>query len=331
MVTVNRWVWIVLLIALALAAPAVAYPVFLMKALCFALFACALNLLLGYTGLLSLGHAAFFGSAAYITGYSVKVWGLPTELGILAGTALGAALGLVFGLLAIRRKGIYFSMITLALAQMVYFYQLGARYTGGEDGMQSIPRGKLLGLVSLSNDLNMYYFVLAVFAFGFFVVYRTIHSPFGQALRAIRENEPRAISLGYDVGLYKLFAFVLSAALSGLAGSTKALVFELASLSDAHWGTSGVVVLMTLVGGIGTMLGPAVGAFFLVTMDHYLAGFGEWVQVVQGAIFVATVMAFRRGIVGEVIAWYQSRYQAIAAQSPAFDRTADSNAGPGPG
>jgi branched-chain amino acid transport system permease protein len=314
MKSMNPRVGIGLLIALALVAPAIAYPVFLMKALCFALFACALNLLLGYVGLLSLGHAAFFGSAAYLTGHSLKVWGLPVEVGILAGTALAAVLGLVVGLLAIRRKGIYFAMITLALSQMVYFYQLGARYTGGEDGLQAIPRGRLLGLFSLTNDLTLYYFVLAIFAFGFFAVYRAVHSPFGEVLRAIRENEPRAISLGYDAGRYKLLAFVLSAALSGLAGSTKAIVFELASLADVHWSMSGVVVLMTLVGGIGTMAGPAVGAIFIVTMDHYLAGFGEWVQVVQGVVFMTTVMAFRRGIVGEVIAWYQTRRQASAAR-----------------
>lgn len=302
-----RPVWIVALIALALLAPTVAYPVFLMKALCFALFACALNLLLGYAGLLSFGHAAFFGSAAYLTGHAVKVWGWPPEAGILLGVLLATVLGLVFGLLAIRRKGIYFAMITLALSQMVYFYQLGARYTGGEDGLQRIPRGKLLGFISLSNDLTLYYFVLAVFLLGLLVIYRTIHSPFGQVLKSIRENEPRAISLGYDVARYKLLAFVLSAALSGLAGSTKVIVFQLASLTDVHWAMSGEVVLMTLVGGIGTILGPAVGAAFIVTMQHYLASLGEWVLVVQGAIFVVVVLAFRRGIVGELIAWYRAR------------------------
>jgi branched-chain amino acid transport system permease protein len=338
MAKLNQPAWIALLLALALAAPAVAYPVFLMKALCFALFACALNLLLGYAGLLSFGHAAFFGSAAYLTGQAVKVWGLPTELGILLGTALAAALGLIVGVLAIRRKGIYFAMITLALSQMVYFYQLGADYTGGEDGLQAIPRGKLLGLLSLRNDLAMYYFVLAVFALGFFVMYRAIHSPFGQVLKAIRENEPRAISLGYDVTRYKLLAFVLSATLAGLAGSTKALVFQLAALSDVHWGMSGEVVLMTLVGGIGTLAGPAVGAIFIVTMQHYLAGFGEWVQVVQGAVFVTTVLAFRRGIVGELLAWTRSRSAAAAARSaaqagagaPALERAGDPDGGAGP-
>jgi branched-chain amino acid transport system permease protein len=314
-----RPVWMALLVALALLAPTFAYPVFLMKALCFALFACALNLLLGYAGLLSFGHAAFFGSAAYLTGQAIKVWGWPTELGMLAGIALATGLGIVFGVLAIRRKGIYFAMITLALSQMVYFYQLGAPYTGGEDGLQAIPRGKLLGLISLRGDLAMYYFVLAVFALGFLVMYRAIHSPFGQVLKAIRENEPRAISLGYDVTRYKLLAFVLSAALSGLAGSTKVLVFQLASLTDVHWGMSGEVVLMTLVGGIGTIVGPAVGAIFLVSMQQYLAGLGEWVTVVQGAIFVVTVLAFRRGIVGESIAWYRARRSALAARAEARD------------
>ena len=308
----KGWMVMAALAALGLLAPAVAYPVFLMKALCFALFACALNLLIGYAGLLSLGHAAFFGSAAYLTGHATKIWGFPTEVGILLGVALAGVMGILFGLLAIRRKGIYFSMITLALSQMIYFFQLGAKYTGGEDGMQAIPRGSLLGIIGLSSDLTMYYFVLAVFSAGFFLIYRTVNSPFGQVLRSIRENEPRSISLGYDVEKVKLLAFVLSAALSGLAGSTKALVFQLGSLADVHWTTSGAVVLMALVGGIGTLAGPAVGAVFMVAMDHYLAGFGEWVQVVQGLVFIVTVLAFRRGIVGEASAWLQDRRKASA-------------------
>lgn len=288
------------LLALALLAPTVIYPLFLMKVLCFALFACAFNLLIGYVGLLSFGHAAFFGMAAYVTGHAVKVWGWPTEIGILAGTVVAALLGLVFGLIAIRRQGIYFAMITLALAQMVFFFSLQAPFTGGEDGIQAIPRRPLLGFINIQNDLTFYYVVLAIFLFGFAVIYRTVHSPFGQVLKAIRENEPRAVSLGYKVDRYKLLAFVLSTALAGLAGSTKAIVFQLASLTDVHWGMSGEVVLMTLVGGIGTILGPVVGAAIIVAMQNYLASIGEWVLVVQGIVFVVIVMAFRKGIVGEI-------------------------------
>jgi len=288
------------LIALALAAPFILYPVFVMEALCFALFACAFNLLIGYVGLLSFGHAAFFGSAAYITAHTVKVWGLSPELGILVGAGVAALLGTVFGWLAILRQGIYFAMITLALAQMVYFVALQARFTGGEDGIQAVPRGKLLGIVDLNHTLTMYYFVLAIFLIGFAIIVRTVHSPFGQVIKAIRENEPRAVSLGYDADRYKLLAFILSAGLSGLAGSLKSLVFQLASLTDVQWTMSGEVVLMTLVGGLGTVLGPVVGAFLLTAMQHYLAQLGSWVTVVQGVIFVFCVLVFRRGVVGAI-------------------------------
>jgi branched-chain amino acid transport system permease protein len=289
-----------LLLALLVAAPSFVYPVFLMKVLCFGLFACAFNLLIGYVGLLSFGHAMFFGFAAYVCGHAVKVWGLPTELGLLVATATAAAMGLVVGAIAIRRQGIYFAMVTLALAQMVFFFCLQAPFTGGEDGIQAIPRRAVFGVIDIRNDLTLYYVVLAIFVLGFLVIYRTIHSPFGQVLKAIRENEPRAISLGYRVDRYKLTAFVLSAALAGLAGATKAIVFQLASLSDVQWQMSGEVVLMTLVGGLGTVVGPLVGAGVIITMQNYLAGFGEWVLVIQGLIFVVTVMLFRRGIVGEL-------------------------------
>ena len=297
-----RILGLVVLVVAALAAPYFFYPVFLMKALCFALFACAFNLLLGYVGLLSFGHAAFLGTAAYITGHSMKVLGLPPELGILAGTAAAALVGLVFGWLAIRRQGIYFAMITLALSQMIFFYALQAPFTGGEDGIQAIPRGHLLGFIDLNNQMALYYFVLAVFVFGWLVIYRTIHSPFGQVLKAIRENEPRAISLGYRTDHYKLMAFVLSAALSGMAGSTKTLVFQLDSLTDVHWHMSGEVVLMTLLGGMGTVFGPVVGAFLVVSIQNYLAQMGSWVTIIQGGIFVVCVLLFRRGIVGEFLA-----------------------------
>ena len=296
-----------ILLALAVVAPFVLYPIFLMKALCFALFACAFNLLIGYVGLLSFGHAAFFGSASYITAHAVKVWGLEPALGILAGTALAAAMGLVFGWLAIRRQGIYFAMVTLALAQMVYFFALEVPFTHGEDGIQAVPRGHLLGLIDLNQPLVMYYFVLALFLLGFFIIYRAIHSPFGQVLKAIRENEPRAVSLGYKTDQYKLLAFILSAALSGLAGSTKALVFQLASLTDIQWQTSGEVVLMTLVGGLGTVFGPVVGAFIMETMENYLAQFGSWVTIIEGVIFVTCVLTFRRGVVGEIARLHRRR------------------------
>jgi len=289
------------LLAAALAAPFVFYPIFLMKALCFALFAAAFNLLIGFAGLLSFGHAAFFGSASYVTAYAAKSWGLSPLLAILAGTIVAAIMGVVFGWLAIRRKGIYFAMVTLALSQMVYFYALESKYTGGEDGIQAVPRGDLFGLIDLNQPLTMYYFVLAVCLVGFGIVYRAIHSPFGEVLRAIRDNEPRAISLGYRTDRYKLLAFTLSATLAGLAGATKALVFQLASLTDVTWQTSGDVVLMTLIGGLGTIWGPVVGAFISITMENYLAELGSWVTVIQGTIFVVCVLAFRRGVVGEIV------------------------------
>ncbi|HWZ74488.1 MAG TPA: branched-chain amino acid ABC transporter permease [Casimicrobiaceae bacterium] len=283
------------------------YPVFLMKALCFALFACAFNLLIGFGGLLSFGHAMFLGTAGYVCAHAAKVWGWPPEAAILSGTGAAATLGLVTGLLAIRRQGIYFAMITLALAQMIYFFCLQAPFTHGEDGIQSVPRGRLFGLLDLSNTLTMYYFVLIVFIAAFALIYRVIHSPFGQVLKAIRENEPRAISLGYDAERYKLLAFVLSATLAGLAGATKAIVFQLASLTDVHWTMSGEVVLMTLLGGMGTVFGPVVGAFIIIGLENYLAAFGEWVTVITGGIFVVCVLAFRRGIVGEIMAWWSQR------------------------
>jgi branched-chain amino acid transport system permease protein len=289
-----------LMVGAFVVAPFVVYPVFLMKALCFALFACAFNLLIGYGGLLSFGHAAYLGSAGYVTAHAAKVWGWPPELAILAGVVGAAALGLVIGALAIRRQGIYFAMITLALAQMLYFFCLQAPFTGGEDGIQSVPRGVLFGLVDLRNPLAMYFTVLGIFLAGFLLIYRTIHSPFGQVLKAIRENEPRALSLGYGADQYKLIAFVLSAALSGLAGGTKAIVFQLASLTDVHWTMSGEVVLMTLLGGLGTVFGPVAGAVIVIGLETYLAQLGAWVTVVQGTIFVLCVLAFRRGVVGEL-------------------------------
>ena len=298
--TRHQAVVFALMVGTFVVAPFVVYPVFLMKALCFALFACAFNLLIGYGGLLSFGHAAYLGSAGYVTAHAAKVWGWPPELAILAGVAGAAALGLVIGALAIRRQGIYFAMITLALAQMLYFFCLQAPFTGGEDGIQSVPRGLLFGLVDLRNTLTMYFTVLAIFLAGFLLIYRTIHSPFGQVLKAIRENEPRALSLGYGADRYKLIAFVLSAALSGLAGGTKAIVFQLASLTDVHWTMSGEVVLMTLLGGLGTVFGPVAGAVIVIGLETYLAQLGAWVTVVQGTIFVLCVLAFRRGVVGEL-------------------------------
>jgi branched-chain amino acid transport system permease protein len=290
----------VLMTAAFVVAPFYIYPVFLMKALCFALFACAFNLLIGYVGLLSFGHALFFGWGGYVAAHTAKVWGLMPELAVLAGTAVGAGLGFVTGALAIRRQGIYFAMITLALAQMMYFFALQVSFTGGEDGIQAVPRGRLFGIVDLSDQMTMYGVVLVVFTAAFLLIYRIIHSPFGEVLKAIRENETRAISLGYKTERYKLIAFVLSATLAGLAGSIKAIVFQLASLTDVHWTMSGEVVLMTLVGGLGTVFGPVVGAFVIVAMQTYLADFGQWVTVIQGSIFVACVLLFRRGIVGEI-------------------------------
>jgi branched-chain amino acid transport system permease protein len=298
-----------LVLALLLAAPFIGlYPVFMMKALCFAIFAIAFNLLLGFTGLLSFGHAAFMGSAAYATGWLVRSAGLTPELGILAGVVLAALLGLGVGLIAIRREGIYFAMITLAMAQMIYFVCLQVPFTGGEDGLQGVPRGKLLGLLSLQSDIAMYYLVLAVFVGVFALVLRIVHSPYGQVLKAIRENEPRAISLGYDVARYKLLAFVLSTALAGLAGSLKTLVLGFSTLSDVHWSLSGEVILMTLLGGLGTFAGPVLGAFTIIGLQNFLADrVGSWVTVIIGVIFILCVIAFRRGFVGELIAWQQRR------------------------
>jgi branched-chain amino acid transport system permease protein len=302
MIRFQHRVMIGLLVA-GLVAPFVVYPVFLMKALCFALFACAFNLLIGYVGLLSFGHAMFLGMAGYATGYAAKTWGWPPEASILFGTAVAAGLGAVVGFVAIRRQGIYFAMTTLALAQMVFFFCLQVPFTGGEDGIQAIPRGRLFGFLNLADMMTLYYVVLAITAAGFLLIYRTIHSPFGQVLKAIRENEPRAISLGYRVDHYKLLAFVLSAALSGLAGGTKVIVFQLASLTDVTWQMSGEVVLMTLLGGLGTVFGPILGAFIVITLETYLAQFGSWVLVIQGVIFVICVLTFRRGLVGELARW----------------------------
>ncbi|TCU15198.1 branched-chain amino acid ABC transporter permease [Rhizobium sullae] len=284
---------------LLLLAPYFFYPIFLMKLLCFALFACAFNLLLGYTGLLSFGHATFFGGAAYFTAYTVKSWGFPPELGILTGAVGAALLGLVMGYLAIRRQGIYFAMITLALSQMFFFFCLQAEFTEGEDGIQSVPRGHLFGFIDLNNSNNMYYFVLAIFIIGMLLIWRFIHSPFGMILKSIRENENRAISLGYSVAHYKLGAFVMSAALAGLAGALKSLVFQFATLTDVAWQMSGEVILMTLLGGIGTLIGPIFGAGLVVTLQNYLATSEFPVTIITGVVFMICVLIFRRGIVGE--------------------------------
>ena len=289
-----------IMVVLLVGAPFFVYPIFLMKALCFALFACAFNLLIGYVGLLSFGHAAFLGAAGYVSAHAAKVWGLAPELAILSGTAVAGLLGLVIGALTIRSRGIYFANITLAFAQMVFFFSIQSRFTGGEDGIQAVPRGTMFGVLDLRQTYTMYFVVLGIFLIGFLMLYRTIHSPFGQVLKAIRENEPRAVSLGYKPEQYKLLAFVVSATFSGLAGGTKALVFQLASLTDVHWTMSGEVVLMTLLGGLGTVFGPVVGAFVMVTLEQYLAQLGAWVTIVQGIIFVICVLTFRRGIVGEL-------------------------------
>ncbi|ODT65279.1 MAG: ABC transporter permease [Pelagibacterium sp. SCN 63-23] len=291
------------LLVLLLVAPFFLYPVFVMKVLCFALFASALNLLLGYGGLLSFGHAAFFGSASYVTAHAAKVWGLTPEVAILLGTGSAALLGLCIGVLAIRRQGIYFAMVTLAFAQMVFFIALQAPFTGGEDGIQAVPRGQLFGLIDLASDRTLYFFVVLIVFGGLLAIYRIVHSPFGQVLKAIRDNEPRAISLGYKVNRYKLAVFVMSATLAGLAGATKSLVFQLASLTDVYWTMSGEVVLMTLLGGMGTIFGPFVGAAVIITMQNYFAGFGAWVTVLQGVIFVISVLLFREGIVGVLARW----------------------------
>ncbi|MBP1205758.1 branched-chain amino acid transport system permease protein [Duganella sp. 1411] len=323
----NRNLGYILAFAFALVAPFVGYPVFLAKLLCFALFASAFNLLIGFTGLLSFGHAAFFGGAGYVAGNALKAWGWPVELGMLAGLAAGAAIGLVMGALAIRRQGIYFSMITLALAQMVFFGALRAHeFTGGEDGLQGIPRGKFLGVVDLTNDTALYYFVLGISVLAFMLIVRTVHSPFGQVLKAIKENEPRAISLGYDVDKYKLLAFVLSAGLSGLAGATNVLVQGFETLTDVHWTMSGLVILMTLVGGMGTLAGPMLGAIIIIALENKLGDVGifltqstgiEWfntigeaVNMVVGFIFIVCVLLFRRGIIGEIVAKFGNKKPA---------------------
>ena len=310
----SRWAW-GLALAVLIAAPFIGlYPVFMMKAMCYAIFACAFNLLLGFTGLLSFGHAAYLGAAAYATGWLIRSAGWPTEAGILAGVVVGALLGLLVGLIAIRRQGIYFAMITLAMAQMVYFVCLQAPFTGGEDGLQGVPRGALLGgLIPLQSDVALYFVVLAVFVAVFLAIIRIVHSPYGQVLKAIRENEPRAISLGYDVDKYKLLAFVLSTAIAGLAGALKTLVLGFATLTDAHWSLSGEVVLMTLLGGMGTFAGPVIGAFTIIGLQDYLADrVGSWVTVIIGMIFVVCVLAFRKGFIGELIAWQQRRGRPTA-------------------
>ncbi|OZI77733.1 branched-chain amino acid ABC transporter permease [Bordetella genomosp. 12] len=330
---ISAVLYSLLVLALVCAPFAGAYPVFVMKLMCFALFASAFNLLLGYGGLLSFGHAAFLGGSAYLAGYSMTAWGFSPEAGLLLGTAVGAAMGLVFGILAIRRQGIYFAMITMALAQMVYFIAVQARFTGGEDGLQGVPRGRLFGLLDLGHDLTMYYVALVIVVLGMLVIWRAVNSPFGQVLSALKDNEPRAISLGYDVDRFKLLAFVISAALAGLAGSLKTLVLGFATLSDVHWTTSGQAVLMTLVGGLGTLSGPIVGSAIVVMLENkigdvgsFLAGLthiawfnalGESVTIVTGFIFVVCVLAFRRGVMGEVIAWLQRRQARRAARASA--------------
>lgn len=296
----SETIGFIVMVTALVVAPFVTYPLFVMQALCFALFACAFNLLIGYVGLLSFGHALYFGWASYLSAHAAKVWGLPPELAILTGTAAAAVLGLVAGSLAIRRQGIYFAMITLALAQMMYFVALRMKFTGGEDGIQAVPRGTLFGLFDLRNDMTMYVFVLVVFLAGMLLIHRIIHSPFGEVLKAIRENETRAISLGYKTDRYKLLAFVLSATLAGVAGSTKAILLQIASLTDVNWPMSGEVVLMSLVGGLGTIFGPVVGSFVILAMQYKLAFLGEWVLVLQGVIFVACVLLFRRGLIGEI-------------------------------
>ena len=296
----SQAIALVVMVILIVVCPFHVYPVFLMQAMCFALFACAFNLLIGYCGLMSLGHAAFFGMGSYITAWTAKRWGLTPELAIVAGGIAGGALGTLFGLVAIRRQGLYFGMITLALAQMVYFFCLQAPFTGGEDGIQQVPRGALFGLIPLNDDTTMYAFVAVVFLVGFLLIHRIVHSPFGQVLKAIRENEPRAISLGYRTDDYKLITFTLSSFLAGVAGGLKAIVFGIATLTDVSFNASGDVVLMTLLGGMGTIFGPVAGATLVKALEQYLSGYGSWVTVTQGVIFVLCVLAFRRGIVGEI-------------------------------
>ncbi len=299
----HQWVAFALMVLVLAIAPIWVYPIFLMKVMCFALFACAFNLLIGFGGLLSFGHAMFLGTAGYAAAHAAKVWGWNPELVVLFATGCSALLALLTGMLAIRRQGIYFAMITLAFSQMVFFLYLQTPFTGGEDGIQSVPRGKLFGVIDLNDNTAMYLFVLTIFLAGFAMIWRIIYSPFGQILKAIRENQDRAISLGYDTDMFKLIAFVISGALAGTAGATKSLVFQLASLTDVHWSMSGEVVLMTLLGGLGTLFGPVVGAAVIVSMQNYLAQFGAWVTIIQGAIFVVCVLAFRRGIIGEIANW----------------------------
>ena len=303
----NQRLCVLALLVLAVIAPFGVYPVFLMKGLCFALFASAFDLLLGYVGLLSFGHAMFFGFAAYVTSHAAKNWGVSPELAILAGVVTATLMGLLTGWLAIRRSGIEFAMVTLAFAQMMFFVALQAPFTHGEDGIQGVPRGKLFGLVDLSDTMTLYYFVLVVFFASLLCIHRIVQSPFGHVLKAIRDNEPRAVSLGYDVDRYKLLACVLSASLAGLAGSLKSLVFQLASLADVHWHASGEIVLMTLLGGVGTVFGPTVGAFLVVAIESYFASAGAWVTVIQGGIFVACVLLFRSGMVGMLAPWLKRR------------------------
>jgi len=302
-----QWIAFAVMVIALVIAPFVTYPLFVMQALCFALFALAFNLLIGYVGLLSFGHALYFGWASYLAAHAAKVWGFTPELAIITGTLTAAVCGVIAGALAIRRQGIYFAMITLALAQMMYFVALRMKFTGGEDGIQGVPRGHLFGVIDLNNQTTMYFVVLAIFLGGFLFINRIIHSPFGEVLKAIRENEPRAISLGYKTDRYKLVAFVLSASLAGLAGATKAIVVQIASLTDVYWPMSGEVVLMTLVGGLGTLFGPVVGSFVILAMQYKLAALGEWVLVIQGAIFVSCVLLFRRGVVGELANWLRIR------------------------
>ncbi|MET4577100.1 branched-chain amino acid ABC transporter permease [Ottowia thiooxydans] len=316
MSSMQRNLLIVGIVLLCLA-PFAVYPLFLIKLMCFALLAASLNLLIGYVGLLSFGHAMFYGTSSYITGYVLKTWGVDGIVGVLAGVAVAAGLGFLSGLLAIRRHGIYFSMITLAFAQLVFFLALRLPFTGGEDGLQAVPRPTFLGVISTEDNLAMYYVALALVGFGFWLIYRTVYSPFGQVLRSIRDNEQRALSLGYQVNRYKLVAFTLSAALAGLAGATKVMSFQLASLADVSWTTSGEALLICIVGGLQTLLGPVVGSLIIISMEHYLAGFAEWVLIIQGVVFVLVVMLFRKGIVGQIqFKWRERALRKAASLQP---------------
>ena len=316
MSSMQRNLLIVGIVLLCLA-PFAVYPLFLIKLMCFALLAASLNLLIGYVGLLSFGHAMFYGTSSYITGYVLKTWGVDGIVGVLAGVAVAAGLGFLSGLLAIRRHGIYFSMITLAFAQLVFFLALRLPFTGGEDGLQAVPRPTFLGVISTEDNLAMYYVALALVGFGFWMIYRTVYSPFGQVLRSIRDNEQRALSLGYQVNRYKLVAFTLSAALAGLAGATKVMAFQLASLADVSWTTSGEALLICIVGGLQTLLGPVVGSLIIISMEHYLAGFAEWVLIIQGVVFVLVVMLFRKGIVGQIqFKWRERALRKASSLQP---------------